>query len=264
MFDQTEETLISIYNLLTHAIEAATVVALLLLALVAIGWRTEMRKRRLKFLAIPVTSIVIVLLLQMGLWRGSIAPIQRKMMAEHQRTSALKSADPTAAPELLTVVGEIAPNLTFKDDGRASIRLEQLQGKVVVLNFFGIDCIPCIKELPELQKIYDGYSERDGFQMFGVSAFDTLTAVTVLKNDLNLTFPMCVAERQQLAGWLSSTSIPQTFVIDGNGYIAYQHSGFDDRHAHDTMLNLTRAIDQQLDRTEETPVSDQNSGRTKE
>lgn len=159
IFMLADETLIAIYNFLNHAIAVSIVGAVVLLVVVAIGWRTTRRYRLLKLLAIPVVIIAIVPLMKMGLWRAFIAPsISAKMVAEHQRKLELAYAGPTVAPQLMTVVGDKAPNLTFKDDSGETIGLKQFQGSVVLLNFFGIDCIPCIKEMPELQKIYEEYS----------------------------------------------------------------------------------------------------------
>lgn len=253
--DQSDKNLIAIYKLLNHTVELAVIAAFVLLIFIAVRWRTEKRNLLLRLLVIPVAVIAVVPLVQMGLWRGLIAPsVSAKMIAEQSKRE-LASSGPNVSPELLTVVGDMAPNLTFRDDGGEIVELKQLQGGVVLLNFFGIDCIPCIKELPELQKVHEEYSEQERFQMFTVSAFDTLDAVKKMKNDLNLTFPVCVADREQLVGWLSGTSIPQTYVIDSNGFIAYQHSGFDERHTHDTMLRLKQAVDEQLARPQETQLS---------
>jgi thiol-disulfide isomerase/thioredoxin len=52
-------------------------------------------------------------------------------------------------------------------DGRA-VSLAQLKGKVVLLDFWSTTCVPCIRELPDLKKLYSKYQSR-GLECIGIS-----------------------------------------------------------------------------------------------
>lgn len=54
-----------------------------------------------------------------------------------------------------------APNFAIRTINNDEIRLDQLKGKIVVLNFWFIGCKPCIAELPALNKLVEKYASED-------------------------------------------------------------------------------------------------------
>ncbi len=51
------------------------------------------------------------------------------------------------------VQGELAPEFSFKDQSGKELSLSQFRGKVVLVNFWGTFCPPCIDELPSMQQL---------------------------------------------------------------------------------------------------------------
>jgi thiol-disulfide isomerase/thioredoxin len=101
--------------------------------------------------------------------------------------------------------------------------LEELRGKVVLLNFWGTWCAPCISEIPELNRLQEDY-EDEGLVVLSVSDEDP-----ALMSQFTANFPLKTLSAQvpmgtRLPNPFSSafTIRPQTFVIDREG-IVHRH-----------------------------------------
>lgn len=64
--------------------------------------------------------------------------------------------------------GDIAPNFNLEDIKGDSLNLNQFKGQTVLLDFGAAWCVPCIKEIPEVKRIYDKYHPK-GLEIIGVS-----------------------------------------------------------------------------------------------
>jgi thiol-disulfide isomerase/thioredoxin len=53
--------------------------------------------------------------------------------------------------------------------GAKNVSLDDLQGRVTLLNYWGTWCPPCLREFPELVKLGEKFADRDGFRMVLVS-----------------------------------------------------------------------------------------------
>lgn len=58
-------------------------------------------------------------------------------------------------------IGEIIPPFSYIDINGNELSSESLKGKALVLNFWSISCAPCIKEIPELNKLVEKYNTGD-------------------------------------------------------------------------------------------------------
>jgi thiol-disulfide isomerase/thioredoxin len=66
-------------------------------------------------------------------------------------------------------LGKAAPEFALTDLDGSPLNLAALRGKVVWLNFWGLRCGPCVRELPALQKIHPDYADK-GLLIIGVNA----------------------------------------------------------------------------------------------
>jgi peroxiredoxin len=127
-------------------------------------------------------------------------------------------------PELLPV-GAGAPGWTLKSpDGRLH-SLEDYRGKLVVLDFWGTWCVPCIQAMPGIQTIHERFGGR-GVAVFGISCSEPVGAdPAALMERLGLTYGLLldgdrVAENYHVSGY------PTIYVIDEDGKVLYRTSGF--------------------------------------
>jgi len=115
--------------------------------------------------------------------------------------------------------------LSFKDAITGTdISTDQLQGKVIVIDFWATWCGPCVAEMPNMKKIYSQYHQK-GVEFLGISLDQPLDrgGLDQLKNyckENNITWP----QYYQGNGWGSEfsvswgiNSIPAMFIIDKNG-----------------------------------------------
>ncbi len=66
------------------------------------------------------------------------------------------------------MVGKPVPGFTVTDIEGNSFTLKDYYGKVVLLDFWATTCGPCIREMPNVKRIYDSYKDR-GFEVIGIS-----------------------------------------------------------------------------------------------
>ncbi len=68
------------------------------------------------------------------------------------------------------------------DDNRETIRLSDLRGKTVILNFWATWCGPCLKKMPEIVALYDRTKDNPTIVLIGISLDeDDATAIEFLK-----------------------------------------------------------------------------------
>lgn len=113
-------------------------------------------------------------------------------------------------------------------DGKA-LTLEELKGKVVLIDFWTYTCINCIRTLPHVTSWYDKYN-KDGFVVIGVHTpefefeKDTQNVEKAIK-DYKINYP--VAQDNDFATWnaYSNQYWPAEYLIDANGVIRRVHFG---------------------------------------
>jgi len=122
--------------------------------------------------------------------------------------------------------GEIAPDFTVLDPNGKELKLSDLRGKLVLLDFWASWCLPCRMASPELVEAYNKYN-KDGFEIFSIS-FDVKKDawVKAIQND-SLYWPY---HGSDLKGWENSTGIlykvdmiPATYLISEEGVILENH-----------------------------------------
>jgi thiol-disulfide isomerase/thioredoxin len=118
--------------------------------------------------------------------------------------------------------GKIAPDFSqSKQDGKP-LKLSDLKGKVVLIDFWASWCGPCRRENPNVVKLYEKY-QKNGFTVLSVSLDQNKDQwLAAVKKD-NLTWPNHVSD---LKGWSNEaakqykvTGIPFTVLVDKEGKI---------------------------------------------
>ena len=117
------------------------------------------------------------------------------------------------------------------------IFLDDLYGKWVVINYWADWCPPCIKEIPELNKLNAKYSDELNVFLFN---FDRLEGEE-LKNQLrkiDAKVPSLVTDPQSIYNFTIPESLPVTFVINKKGELSYILQGPQTLEEMEKVLNL--------------------------
>ena len=104
----------------------------------------------------------------------------------------------------------------FVDADGNGYSLSSLQGKYVFVNYWATWCAPCIKEIPELNKL--SREHTDDLIILGVD-FDQVKGEELKKEiaKMNITFPVFAIEPSKLLGVKIPQVLPTTYVFDREG-----------------------------------------------
>jgi cytochrome c biogenesis protein CcmG, thiol:disulfide interchange protein DsbE len=121
-------------------------------------------------------------------------------------------------------IGKPAPDFTVTDD-TSSMHLASYRGKVVLLNFWGSWCAPCIAELPSLQQFHHEHPE---YPILAVSIDEDESAYRRFLVQRHVDFITVWDPQQSASTKYGTTGWPETFVIDRQGQIRRRFIGATD------------------------------------
>ena len=105
------------------------------------------------------------------------------------------------------------------------MRLSDLRGRVVLVNFWATWCGPCRIEMPWLAQFYDRYRSR-GLEILGVSVDDGDPGrVAQFVHDRSVNYTILLQDHAVTAAYGGARRLPQTFFIDRSGRIAQRTYG---------------------------------------
>jgi peroxiredoxin len=152
---------------------------------------------------------------------AKIEPLFEKLATSLKESKEGKSLKSQIEATKAIKIGTLAPDFVQPDASGKPVRLSDLRGKYVLLDFWASWCGPCRQDNPHIVKAYQKYKDKN-FTIIGVSLdksrepwlkaieSDGLTWTNV--SDLNYL-------KNQAAVTYAVRAIPQNYLIDPNGYI---------------------------------------------
>ncbi len=116
------------------------------------------------------------------------------------------------------LVGGPAPQFELQTVEGQTIKLSDLKGKFVVLNFWATWCVPCGKEMPEFQKAHQ-FSGDKNIKIIGVNLGESKKKVGKFTQDHHLSFPVLLDGFGNTSQKYKVRSLPVTYLISPDGII---------------------------------------------
>jgi cytochrome c biogenesis protein CcmG/thiol:disulfide interchange protein DsbE len=128
------------------------------------------------------------------------------------------------APGGLAQIGSAAPAFVLADLDGNPLRLGDLHGRPVIVNFWASWCGPCVAEFPVLAKAAQSH-QAEGLAVVGIVYRDRSEAASRFMRRMGATWPTAMDPGDAVAGQFGVIGPPETFFIDRNGLIVGRQIG---------------------------------------
>ena len=112
--------------------------------------------------------------------------------------------------------GKLAPEFKLRNLKGEKVSLKDYRGKLVLINFWATWCVPCVAEMPSLERLYKKYKDK-GFEILAISG-DVDTEVLVnFVNSEKLTFQILRDPTLMISPKYGLEGFPESFLISKEG-----------------------------------------------
>ena len=133
---------------------------------------------------------------------------------------------------LMAQNAKMPQNITLKTVDGQAVQSSAIQndGKPVIISFWATWCKPCNRELNTIKEIYEEWQEETGVKLVAVSIDDARSASRVKPHVDGNDWPYEVNldQNSDLKRAMGVVNVPHTFILNGEGEIVWQHTGYQD------------------------------------
>jgi len=114
--------------------------------------------------------------------------------------------------------GAMAPNFLLEELRGGELRLSDLRGQPVVINFWATWCAPCRKEMPQFVQAYDKY-KADGLVILAVNLQEGKSIAGKFADDYGMEFPVAIDRDGEVGDQYHLLGLPTTYFVGRDGII---------------------------------------------
>ena len=144
--------------------------------------------------------------------------------APEAESGSAEKAGPAAAAADLTVgteIGNLLPDFTTDLLSGKTFRLSDCRGRVVIINFWGTTCAPCVAELPYYEQLKVKYPDVEILAIHNRAGAKKARAFLEDKGWDHLDFALDSKEKGLLPLLNAADAMPQTIILDRQGVVTY-------------------------------------------
>ena len=137
------------------------------------------------------------------------------------------------------------PNVEVKTLQGKTFNIQNLDndGKPMVISFWATWCKPCKKELNAIAEVYDDWQDETGVKLIAISIDDTrsMSKVAPYVNSSDWDYEIYLDQNSDLKRAMGVSTVPHTFLINGDGKIVWNHKGYidgDEEKLYEEIENL--------------------------
>ena len=143
-------------------------------------------------------------------------------------TAKAQNSRPTPEEATIAKAGMKAPAFEVQMFDGTTVKLADLKGKVVLLNFWATWCPPCRAELARVEKDIIEKFKGEDFVFLPVSRSEKRETVAAFREKMGYSFPMGLDSDGRVYAEYAQTYIPRNFLIDKKGKIVKASVGYDE------------------------------------
>lgn len=109
-----------------------------------------------------------------------------------------------------------------------NIQTIENDGNPIVISFWATWCKPCKKELNTIAEVYEEWQDDTGVKLIAISIDDSRSSSKVKPyvNSSGWEYEVYLDPNRDLARSLGVSTVPHTFLLDGDGNIVWEHRGY--------------------------------------
>lgn len=159
-------------------------------------------------------------------WKSSLAGWESEVEALHRHWAAETTAQ--LKKEMVELKAPAFIQQLVDLQGRP-LSAERLKNKILILDFWATWCVPCMQEMPYVQKAYEKYASAEdvAFMVINSGAKNTLQDAQQWWGNKKFTFPVYYNTDAQIGDKLGFSVIPAVYIIDQKGDIRFKTIGFE-------------------------------------
>ena len=135
-----------------------------------------------------------------------------------------------------------APDFTLRDLKGNKVRLQDLRGKVVFLNFWATWCPSCRLEMPSMEKLHEEFGHQ-GLVILAINYRERPEEINAFFKEHRLDFTALLDEQGRALDLYKAWSLPTTYLINRNGEIAGKVVGYRDWHSEQARVFFRQLLE---------------------
>lgn len=120
--------------------------------------------------------------------------------------------------------GAMAPDFILERADGTTLRLSELRGQAVFLNFWATWCVFCLEEMPDMQRIADEYAGE--LVVIGVNNGEAVATGEDFVRHVNTRYEIVYDRERSVVDGYRVRAMPTSYFIDADGRIVTAHFGF--------------------------------------